>query len=110
MKRLLDVSASGATETYEYDEDGERILVHHQEDPTRFVDHTKRVASEWDGWNADKSRRLAAHIPDSVVYEWLLKHGVNVFNKNHMGAVARLLDSNEYRYLRVGHFIMGNYE
>jgi hypothetical protein len=50
--------------------------------------------------------RLAARIPPSVIYEWLNKYGVRAWDKNHAAAVRRLLNSNEYRYLRIGHFII----
>lgn len=53
-----------------------------------------------------KDMRLAASIPVQVQFEWIDKHGVNMHNPNHKDAVIRLLNSNEYRYLRVNHFQM----
>lgn len=47
-----------------------------------------------------------ASIPTAVIYEWLTKYGVNIWDKNHMPAVKRLLNSNEYRFIRVNHMIM----
>ena len=38
--------------------------------------------------------------------KWLVEFGVNVMRKEHWPQVKRLLNSNEYRYLRIGHFIV----
>jgi hypothetical protein len=47
------------------------------------------------GWG-----RKVAEIPLGVVLKWKELYGVDCFNKNHAGAVRRLLNSNEWRYLR----------
>jgi hypothetical protein len=54
--------------------------------------------------NEDFDRRAdmwhVASIPVSVMYEWLVKHGVNAWNPRHSKDVKRLLNSSDYRYLK----------
>ena len=97
---------SGAVEHYKYDADGERCIIRRTVDHEPLLEANKRLASEWDGWNRDRSMRLAARITPEIQLEWLQKHGVRAWDKNHKGAVRRLLNSNEYRHLRIGHFII----
>jgi hypothetical protein len=40
------------------------------------------------------------------MYEWKVKHGVDAWDPNHKPAVMRLLNSSDYRYLRVRNFII----
>lgn len=47
------------------------------------------------GWG-----RHVARIPLGVIAQWKQLYGVDLFNKNHVPAVRRLLNSNEWRYLR----------
>jgi hypothetical protein len=47
---------------------------------------------------------LAASIPVGVQYEWMVKHGVNLWNPEHRPKVRQLLNDSEYRYLRIRHF------
>lgn len=41
-------------------------------------------------------------IPAKVIYDWMINHGVNLFDPNHKGGVKRLLNDPDYRYLRPG--------
>jgi hypothetical protein len=47
------------------------------------------------GWG-----RKVAEIPLVVVEMWKNKYGVDAFNKDHAQAVRKLLNSNEWAYLR----------
>lgn len=47
------------------------------------------------GWG-----RHVARIPNGVILDWMTRFGVNLYDKNHAPAVRRLLNSNEFRYLR----------
>jgi hypothetical protein len=49
---------------------------------------------------------LVATIPVEVQLEWLDKHGIWYLDPNHKDGVKRLLNSNEYRYLRVKNIIL----
>lgn len=48
----------------------------------------------------------AASIPISVMYEWYTKYGVSCWNPHHGDAVKKLLNSSDYRYLRVRDIIL----
>jgi hypothetical protein len=48
----------------------------------------------------------AASIPVSVMYDWLHKFGVNAWNPHHADGVKKLLNSSDYRYLKVRNIIL----
>lgn len=48
----------------------------------------------------------AAHVPTEVMYEWLTKYGVNAWRPDHIDAVKKLLNSNEYRWCMVKNIIL----
>jgi hypothetical protein len=97
---------TGAVEHFKYDESEDRCIIRRTVDHEPIIEANKRLANEWDGWNRDKSMRLAARITPEIQLEWLQKYGIRAWDKNHKKAVLRLLNSNEYRYLRIGHFII----
>jgi hypothetical protein len=49
---------------------------------------------------------LVATIPPEVQLEWLDKFGIWYLDPNHADGVKRLLNSNEYRYLKVRNIII----
>lgn len=49
---------------------------------------------------------MVATIPVEVQLEWLDKFGIWYLNPDHADGVKRLLNSNEYRYLRVKNIIV----
>jgi hypothetical protein len=97
---------TGAVEHFKYDAAEDRCIIRRTVDHAPIIEANKRLASEWDGWNSDKSMRLAARITPDIQLEWLQKYGIRAWDRNHRPAVLRLLNSNEYRYLRIGHFII----
>lgn len=104
-KTLFDAnSESKAYETFEYDEDGDKVIINHRQDVTATLERNKARQ------NAEREKgehwELMADIPVGVLYEWLTKYGVDFFNKNHAAGVNRLLNSNEYRYIRVNKLIL----
>jgi hypothetical protein len=97
---------TGAVEHYRYDASEDRCIIRRSSDVTPVIEANKRSQDE-DGWNKDRSMRLAARIPVDVQYEWLKLYGIRAWDRNHKPAVRRLLNSNEWRYLRHGrHFII----
>lgn len=91
---------SGAVSTFEYDEANDIAIIHRKEDVEPILEHNKKLATEGNGYSPDRSIRRAASIPMGVVALWKEKYGVDIFNKNHEAAVRRLLNSNEWAYLR----------
>lgn len=110
MKRLLEYDTDNlVTQTFEYNDQDDTFTIHRAANVGPQIEQNKQLASVGDGWNDDKSFRLAAIIPPDIQYEWLSKFGVRAWDRNHAGKVRALLDSNEYRYLRIGHFMLGKH-
>lgn len=66
------------------------------------VERNKQI----EGAGMGKDLRLAASIPPGIQFEWLHKYGVRFWDPNHKEKVRSLLNSSDYRYLRVNHFMM----
>jgi hypothetical protein len=93
--------STGAVEHYGYDESSDRCIIRRSWDVTPVIEANKRSQDET-GWNRDKSMRLAARIPVNIQYLWLQKYGIKAWDKAHKPAVIKLLNSNEWQYLRYG--------
>ncbi len=101
MKRLFSTDPITGERTYFVSHgDGTFTLERHY-DATVVVERNKALYNHDDGgWAKSREWRRAASIPANVVHEWLIRYGVNIFDKNHAGAVKKLLNSSEWRYLR----------
>jgi hypothetical protein len=93
-------SQSGLTKVWHEDGEGNWAVQYIQNNDI-LLDANKEASNHCDPYNADKSMRHVARIPYSVIYKWLADYGIDYFNPDHQEAVDRLLDSNEWRYLRV---------
>lgn len=105
MLRSLGANEDGLEQHFGYDEASDRYVLKTTFDNEPTLERNKQLATT-DGFGKSKELWLAASIPVGIQYEWMTKHGINLWNKNHREGVKRLLNSNEYRYLRVNHFIM----
>ena len=107
MRRLLDYNAdTGVREIFEGTDEG--FTITYEQDVEPITDHNKAAANEgkW-GRNPDKSEfRQVAQIPIVVQMDWLTKKGIDVYNRDHWPAVKRMLNSNEWRYLRTNEVII----
>ena len=65
-----------------------------------ILEHNKALYSMNDGYSPGREWRRAASIPMAIIEKWRNEHGIDVFNPDHMPAVRRLLNSNEYAFLR----------
>jgi hypothetical protein len=106
MKRFLDFDPlTGKTATFEYDEGENKAYVHEVTDVGPTIERNKAEQNDGTGgWNADKSLRRVARIPNAVIELWKIKYGVNVFNKDHAPAVKRLLNDPDWRFLRTANW------
>lgn len=82
------------------DETEKRLVVKTSEDVTDQLDFNKHLFNSGDGYSPSRELRRVASIPNSVVEMWMNLYGVNVFDKDHAPAVKRLLNSNEWQWLR----------
>jgi hypothetical protein len=69
-----------------------------------LIDQNKAMANDASGPMGDMA--LAARIPISVMFEWRDKFGVSAWNPAHRDGVKRLLNSPDYRYLKVRNIII----
>lgn len=106
MERLLDYSPETGMKTWfsSSDEDGGTWNLRYEQDTSPILDRNKESQAE--GFDKRSDMWHAASVPNVVLMEWLTKHGVRYWDRNHAPAVKRLLNSDEYRYLRVKNFIM----
>ena len=104
---LLDADYVADTFTYfDYDPDTEETRTYTVQ-PSQFdilEDNKRFIAHDEKGYKKDPDMWVAATIPNSIIHKWLVEDGVDLFNEDHWPAVRRKLNSNEYAYLRRGHF------
>jgi hypothetical protein len=95
---------TGIEEYFGWDEDGNEYVIERiNRDLTKqVIDQNKRI----EGSGMGKEMRLAASIPPEVQLQWVDKYGIEFWNPDHKEGVKRLLNSNEWRYLRVNHFMI----
>lgn len=95
---------SGMTEWISTDEETGETFIRYEQDVSPILDYNKEMQAE----SFDKRSDMwhAAKVPNVVAMEWLTKYGVQMWNPAHKDGVRKLLNSNEYRYLRVNHFIL----
>ena len=104
-KRLLDYDpVTGLKTFHSYDETEDKTYISYEEDVEALLDRNKRLQNEAQGSMGDGVH--VASIPQTVQMLWMTKYGVDLMNKDHMPAVKRLLNSSEWRYLKVRNIIL----
>lgn len=101
---LEDGSFNGVAKYIRSVGEDEVEIKHEFHNVSNFIDRNK------DMQNDDFDRRSdfwhAASIPVTVIYEWIHKYGVNAYNPDHVDGVKKLLNSSDYRYLKVKNIII----
>lgn len=101
MKRLFSTDPITGERTYFISHGDGSFSIQTQADVTPMIENNKALYNHDDGgWSRDRQWRRAASIPNAVIHQWMTQYGVNVFNKDHAGAVKRLLNSSEWQALR----------
>lgn len=93
---------AAAVRLHAYDVDDETIGIRHVQDVEAILDANKHDHNHVSGYSPTRDIKHVARIPLIVAMIWLKQYGVDVLNKDHKAAVARLLNSNEWSYLRTG--------
>lgn len=95
---------TGISQYFAVDGEGQEYIIDriNRASTKAVLDQNQRLEGEGMG----KDLRLAASIPPEVQFDWLDRYGIEFWNPAHKEGVKRLLNSNEYRYLRVNHFII----
>jgi hypothetical protein len=103
-ERLLDYDPmTGMKEWFSTDCDG-NSFIRYEQDTSAITDSNKAQQAESFDRRADVWH--AANIPNVVQMEWMTKFGIELWNPAHKEGVRRLLNSNEYRHLRVKNFML----
>lgn len=106
MERLLDFDPSTGMKTWfsSSDDDGGTWNLRYEQDASSLLDACKEAQAE--SWDKRSEMWHAASVPTVVMMEWMTKHGVRAWDPDHKDGVKRLLNSDEYRHLRVRNFIL----
>jgi hypothetical protein len=95
---------TGLKTFHDFDENTQETHVSYEQDVDAILDANKAAQNERSGPMGDMCH--VATIPVSVQLKWMVEKGVDVLNPDHRGAVARLLNDPEWRYLRVRNIIL----
>lgn len=98
MAKFVEVDDRGV-ETYEDSYEG-KLQVHYRQDVQPILDYTSRLRN--DGLTDHGIKQDLWHyaqIPPVIILEMKFKHGVDVFNKNHLKRVFELINR-EYPKLK----------
>jgi hypothetical protein len=99
MKRLLNDRAGIRTWMHQH-ADG-TFTIETVQDCEPILERNKAMALERGKKIRDRTWVPVASIPITVQYEWAKKYGItNVFDEEYEPLIRRLLNSNEWRYLR----------
>lgn len=82
------------------DDDEGTVQVRTEQDVNPFLDRNKRSQIDTMNTRMGDGMEKVAHIPTHIIYEWITKHGINLYNPDHQEGVARLLNSSDYRWLK----------
>jgi hypothetical protein len=101
---LIDYNRDTGLRKYigDHPDDPTGVLVRYEQDARSIgavLDRNKEAANHYSIGRMSDNEKVA-EIPVGVMYEWLVKHGVNAWNPAHRDGVKRLLNSSDYRYLK----------
>lgn len=102
-KKLIEYDPLTKTQTWhEYDHASKKTRIATIQDCESIVEHNKKLINTPEYASHGKKQCFfhIGRVPNAVIIEWKEKHGVDVFNKDDLKKVERLLMSNEYKYLR----------
>lgn len=86
--------------------EGDKLVCERVQDVEPYLDANKAAYNEVSSWRpfAGADGRMVADIPNVIIEQWIRKHGFNIFNEqapDYQKRLRQLLNSNEYRFLRV---------
>ncbi len=113
MKRLLDYDADTGIQTWhDYDHHTKETVIAEVQDVAPVLEANKVARNQGNGGakglNEVAQRGIknnwwhAASVPNSVILKWKKELGVDIYNKDHLPAVNKLLNDRDWAYLRTG--------
>ena len=104
-ERVLDYDPTTGMRTwFSTSDDEDTWHIRYEQDTATVMDANKE--QQTDGFDRGADMWHAARIPLVIMMEWMTKHGIEAWNPSHKEGVRRLLNSSDYRYLRVNNFTM----
>lgn len=101
-KTLLDVDPfTGITTWHHYDAHTDETILEEVQDVQPHIEFNKLLFNNPELHRKDPDGRWVASIPPMVQVKWLREYGVNIHNKDHWPRVRRMLNSPDWRYLKV---------
>lgn len=102
-KRLIDFDPlTGIKTWHEYDHSTKQTIITESQDVESILNFNKSLANDSDykkkGIKEDWYH--FATVPNLVMQQIMEKYHVNVFNKDDLPKIEKILSSNEFRYLR----------
>lgn len=89
------------------DTEGGGFALHYTQDCEPILDSNKAKQAEGKAYYAqDRDMWRVASVPLIIQMKWITEHGVDVLNPDHQEGVRRLLNSNEYKYLKTAEVII----
>lgn len=99
LSKTLARRPGGVTVTFHKDWDG-TIHIETAQDVEPILERNKALQTFNDGYTKSRDLARVASIPVVVIYEWMRRYGINVFDPAHEAKVRKLLNDPEWRYLR----------
>ena len=100
MPRIWIDEVNSIETTADYDEMADRLIVKRVQDVEPILERNKRLQADHDGFTPSRNMKWVGSIPNIIIEKWMRELGIDVFNKDHRPAVARLLNDPEWRWLR----------
>ena len=105
-KRLLSHDPITGLFTYHsYDSQTNESIISYEADSRPILEENKLQANDDDFTKEGIKRGMwkYASIPVEVQMDWLINHGVDIYNKDHAAKMSKLLNDPEYRHLKTTH-------
>jgi len=102
-KRVVDYDPfTGVTTTFDYDPFSDTTYVGREQLIEPALDRNKALQNdtEYSRKGIKNDWWHEAFIPNVIIEKWKNEFGVDVFNKDHVKKVKKLLNSPEYKYLK----------
>ncbi len=102
-KKLLDYDPlTGLMTWHSYNDLTDETTISYTGDSTPIIELNKQRQNddELTKQGIKQEMWLYASIPAMVQVEWLLKHGVDIYNKEHGPRMSALLEDPQYKYLK----------
>lgn len=106
MRRLLGHDPYTGLDTWhEYDSQTDETKIITTGDAEPYLEANKALANDSEATQKGIKGGFwkYASIPPGVQVQWLVNHGVDIYNKHHGPQISKLLEDPQYKYLKTTH-------